>query len=162
MQQLSQLQGELGKTISNIAETQIAIGEAKLTYLQIEREWQQELAKQLSETRETMIELKSQLHAAQNVLDRTLIRAPISGTVLGLRATTIGGVLTTGNPIMDIVPDSDMLVIEAYIRPLDIDSVYNGMRTHMRNEAIIVLRKQGKFIISRLSSFFLKPCKNWV
>jgi membrane fusion protein, epimerase transport system len=132
MQQLSQLQGDFGKTISDIAETQIAIGEAKLTYLQIEREWQQDLAKQLSETREAMIELQSQLRAAQNVLDRTLIKAPISGTVLALKATTIGGVLTTGNPIMDIVPEGDMLTIDAYIRPLDIDSVYQGMRTYIK------------------------------
>lgn len=132
LQQLSQQNGELGKTVASISETEIAIGEAKLTVMQVEREWQQELAKQLSETQESTIELRSQLEAAKNVFNRTVIRAPITGTVLGLKATTVGGVLTTGNPIMDVVPEGDMLVVDAHVRPLDVGSVRKGMPAHVK------------------------------
>jgi len=132
LQQLSQQHGELGKTVAGISETQVAIGEARLTVMQVEREWQQELAKQLSETQESMIELRSQLEAAQNVFSRTVIKAPITGTVLGLKATTVGGVLTTGNPIMDVVPEGDVLVVDAHVRPLDVDSVRKGMAAHVK------------------------------
>ncbi|MFZ4535297.1 HlyD family type I secretion periplasmic adaptor subunit [Propionivibrio sp.] len=132
LQQLSQQNGELGKTVASIAETQVGIGEAKLNVLQVEREWQQDLAKQLSETQELMIELRAQLEAAQNVFSRTVIKAPITGTVLGLKATTVGGVLTTGNPIMDVVPEGDVLVIDAHVRPLDVDSVRKGMTAHVK------------------------------
>lgn len=132
MQQLAQQQGELGKTISGIAETRIAIGEAKLNDLQIEREWQQELSKQLSETQEALAELHSQLLSAESVLARTRIKAPITGVVLGLKASTIGGVITPGNPIMDVVPEGDALVIDAHVRPLDVDAVHKGMKAHVK------------------------------
>ncbi len=132
LQQLSQQHGELGKTVAGISETQVAIGEARLNVIQIEREWQQELAKQHSETQESLVELQSQLDAAQNVLNRTVIKAPITGTVLGLKATTVGGVLTPGNPIMDVVPEDDMLVVDAHVRPLDVDSIRKGMAAHVK------------------------------
>ncbi|AGX86787.1 HlyD family type I secretion periplasmic adaptor subunit [Candidatus Symbiobacter mobilis] len=132
MQQLSQQQGELGNVTSSIAETRIAIGESRLNLLQVAREWHQELAKQLSEAQETLLELKSQLQAAQNVLDRTIIRAPIAGVVLGMKVTTIGGVVTTGSPLMDVVPEGDTLVIDAHVRPVDVDSVHRGMKTHVK------------------------------
>ena len=132
LQQFSQQHGEMGKTVASIAETQVAVGEAKLAVIQVEREWQQELTKQLTETQEAMIELRSQLEAAQSVLSRTVIKAPIAGTVLGLKATTIGGVLTPGNPIMDVVPEGDVLVIDAHVRPLDVDSVRKGMAAHVK------------------------------
>ena len=132
LQQLSQQHGELGKTVASIAETQGAIGEARLNVIQVEREWQQELAKQLSETQESLVELQSQLDAAQSVLNRTVIKAPITGTVLGLKATTVGGVLTTGNPIMDVVPEGDTLVVDAHVRPLDVDAVRKGMVAHVK------------------------------
>lgn len=132
LQQSSQQHGEMGKTVASIAETQVAVGEAKLTVIQVEREWQQELTKQLTETQEAMIELRSQLEAAQNVLSRTVIKAPITGTVLSLKATTVGGVLTPGNPIMDVVPEGDVLVIDAHVRPLDVDSVRKGMAAHVK------------------------------
>jgi membrane fusion protein, epimerase transport system len=132
MQQLSQQHGEMGKTIASIAETQVAIGEAKLAVIQVEREWQQELAKQMSEAQESLIELNSQLKAAQNVLSRTVVMAPIAGIILGLKATTVGGVLTTGTPIMDVVPEGDMLVIDAHVKPLDVDSVRKGLTARVK------------------------------
>jgi len=132
MQQLSQQQGELGKTVASLAETRISLGEARLGVIQVEKEWQQDLAKQIAEARESFIELRSQLEAAQNVLNRTAIKAPIAGTVLGLKATTVGGVLTPGTPIMDVVPMGDTLVIDAHVRPLDVDTIHVGMEAHVK------------------------------
>nr|VFJ58766.1 MAG: HlyD family secretion protein/membrane fusion protein, epimerase transport system [Candidatus Kentron sp. DK] len=132
LQLITQQQGELGKTISSLSEAQVALGESELTLVQAEKEWQQSLADQLSETQEAVIELKSQLNAAENVLARTVIRAPQAGIVLGLKIHTIGGVVSPANPIMDIVPQGDELVIEARILPLDIDSVIPGMGAQVR------------------------------
>lgn len=132
LQQLSQQQGEQGKTVASMAEARIAISEAQLADLQVVREYQQDLVKQLTEVEESLVELKSQLDAAQNVLDRTVIKAPIAGVVLGLKVSTIGGVLTTGTPIMDVVPEGDALVIDAHVRPLDVDSVHKGMQIFVK------------------------------
>ena len=132
IQMLSQQQGELSKTSSDIWETEVAISEASLSVLQIEREWQQELSKQLSETQEALVEMHSRLKAAQDVLDRTIIRAPLTGAVIGLKLTTVGGVIISGHPVMDIVPEDEKLVIEAHISPLDIDSIKLGMEAEIR------------------------------
>lgn len=132
LQQLSQQNGELGRIVAEIAATQTAIGEARMQVLQVDKEWQQSLAKQLSENQEALVEARNQLDSAENVMQRTVIRAPIAGAVLALKATTVGGVLSPGNPIMDIVPEDDKLVVEARVSPLDVDAVSKGMQAQVR------------------------------
>jgi HlyD family type I secretion membrane fusion protein len=58
---------------------------------------------------------------------RTLVTAPSEGIVTGLKFHTVGGVVSPGEPIMDIVPQSDRLVLEVQIRPVDIDVVEPGL-----------------------------------
>ena len=132
MQVLTQQFGEWEKTQTSFTETGISIGEAELNLSQAEAEWQQDLAKQVAETLEAIIELKSQLGAAENVLKRVQIHAPLAGVVIGLKVHTVGGVITPGTPIMDIVPIDDKLVVEAQIQPLDIDSIHSGMTAKIR------------------------------
>lgn len=56
-----------------------------------------------------------------------MIAAPVSGTVVGLRFKTRGGVIQRGEPILDIVPANDDLLIDARVAPTDIDVVYPGL-----------------------------------
>jgi epimerase transport system membrane fusion protein len=65
------------------------------------------------------------------VLQRTALRAPIDGTVVGLNVHTPGGVIAPGQALMDIVPLNDRLVIQASIDPQDIDQVRAGMAAHV-------------------------------
>jgi HlyD family type I secretion membrane fusion protein len=71
--------------------------------------------------------------SSADVFRRTEIRAPVSGTVLNLRSKTIGGIVRPGEPILDIVPAEDALVIEARLSPNDIDVVAVGQtaRVHL-------------------------------
>ncbi len=66
------------------------------------------------------------------MLVRRAIVSPIAGTVVNLRFFTPGGVIRPGDPIMDIVPLDDQLVIEAQIRPIDIDVVRPGLAAQVR------------------------------
>jgi epimerase transport system membrane fusion protein len=132
LQLVTQQYGEQEKTHASLAETGVAIGEAELNLVQAETEWQQELANQVSETLEAVVELKSQLTSAIYVLSRVNIHAPISGIVIGLKTHTIGGVISQGEPIMDIVPIGDKLVLEAQVQPLDVDSIHSGMTAKIR------------------------------
>jgi adhesin transport system membrane fusion protein len=56
----------------------------------------------------------------QDRLDRTEVRAPMSGVVKQLMVSTVGGVIQPGMDLMEIVPEEDQLVIEARVRPADI------------------------------------------
>jgi HlyD family type I secretion membrane fusion protein len=60
------------------------------------------------------------------------VRAPITGVVQQLRIFTIGGVVRPGDPILDIVPLSENLIIRARVSPLDADRVTAGMKAEIR------------------------------
>jgi HlyD family type I secretion membrane fusion protein len=66
------------------------------------------------------------------VLRRTVVTAPVGGTVMDLRIHTSGGVIGAGESILDIVPTEDALVIEAKVRPTDIDTVHAGLPAQVR------------------------------
>jgi multidrug efflux pump subunit AcrA (membrane-fusion protein) len=74
----------------------------------------------------------AQLRAAQDVIVRSIIRAPITGTVMGLQVHTRGGVIRAGEPVLSIVPQDEPLFIEARIAPNDIDIVHSGQAAQIR------------------------------
>ena len=86
----------------------------------------------MREVQDKLIELRELLPAAESTLQRTTIRAPIGGRVVNLQVHTIGGVIGSGAPILDIVPDDDRLVIEARLDPKDRDVVDSGMPAEVR------------------------------
>ena len=75
-----------------------------------------------------MANISERLFASKDVLARTVIVAPVSGTVVNLRFKTEGGVIQRGEPILDIVPSDDALLINAQIAPTDIDVVHTGLQ----------------------------------
>jgi multidrug efflux pump subunit AcrA (membrane-fusion protein) len=72
------------------------------------------------------------LQAARDALARTVIKAPMAGTVVELRVHTRGGVLAPGAAVLDIVPADEPLVIEARIEPNDIDVVHANLPANIR------------------------------
>ena len=73
--------------------------------------------------------------AAQDLLKRVDLRAPTNGIVHQLSAHTIGGVIAPGEVVMEIVPESDELQIEAKLPPQDVDHVHPGQQTYIRFSA---------------------------
>lgn len=83
----------------------------------------QEAADQRLEIERKLIDVEGKLALVKESLEHTLITSPIDGTVLGLRYHTVGGIIRSSEPIMEIVPVNDQLIIEAIINPIDIDVV---------------------------------------
>jgi HlyD family type I secretion membrane fusion protein len=69
---------------------------------------------------------------ADDTLRRNDVRAPAAGVVQQLRIFTVGGVVRPGDPILDIVPTGDVLVVRAKVSPLDIDRITTGMKAEIR------------------------------
>ncbi|WP_109313363.1 HlyD family type I secretion periplasmic adaptor subunit [Ruegeria sp. AU67] len=69
---------------------------------------------------------------ARSVLDRAVVRAPVTGTVVRLHYHTAGGVIETGEPIAEILPSDAPLIIEAQIPRTEIDSVVMGQQATVR------------------------------
>lgn len=62
-----------------------------------------------------------------DIRDRTIITAPVNGTVKNIRVTTLGGVIQPGEHILEIVPSEDQLLVEAKIRPADVAFLHPGL-----------------------------------
>ena len=131
----ARIEGERGQLISTIAETKSKIGEAQLQIVKIDQDAQTEIVKELGEAQGKEAELSERSVAARDVLDRIEMRAPTSGVVHQLAAHTIGGVIRPGDAIMEVVPDSDDLQIEAKLQPNDIDQVRKGQHAYVRFSA---------------------------
>ncbi|MDT8406308.1 MAG: HlyD family type I secretion periplasmic adaptor subunit [Methylococcales bacterium] len=128
-------QGEIAALQSDIASSGMQIGEAELEILQLRKNRQEEVTNMLSEALVKLYDATERLTAVQDQLQRTEIRAPVDGMVLGLSVHTEGGVVAPGNPILDIVPQDAELIIEAQVSTMDIDRVAVGLMAEVRFSA---------------------------
>ena len=132
--------GEIAQLNAEIATNQMLISETRLQILQVQKQFQEEVAGKLSEAQAQLNDANERVAATKDKLERVVIKAPASGMVLGLEAHTENGVITPGHPILDIVPQDAELVIEARVSPMDIDRVIVGLQAEVRFSAF----KQSK------------------
>ena len=124
--------GEAAELTANIAAIRVQIGETELQILQQASEFQNEVVSELSEVQTSLKDTNERLTALQDVVRRTTIVAPDTGLVNGMQVHTIGGVIGPGAPIAEIVPESDELIVEASVNPIDIDRVSEGQEARIR------------------------------
>jgi HlyD family secretion protein len=126
---------KVAKLIASAAAAKGKIAETQLQILQIDQDFGSDVAKQLRETDSKIGEDVERKVAAEDRLKRTDIRAPQDGIVFQSTANTIGGVITAGDPIMLIVPESDQVIIEVKIDPKDIEQIRLGQPAVLRFSA---------------------------
>jgi HlyD family secretion protein len=126
------LVGERGQLMAAIAQSKGKIAEIELQILQVDQDMRTEVGKDLAEIRARTAEMIERKVAAEDQLKRVDIRAPIDGVVLQLTIHTVGGVITAGEAIMLIVPQTDTLQVEAKIPPQEIDQLRIGQPAVLR------------------------------
>jgi HlyD family type I secretion membrane fusion protein len=129
---LLELQGQEGQIISEVAKQRQAIVEAELNIVQVRQEYVEKASNELREIRDQLSEVQERVTVAQDILDRTIIVAPVRGMVQNMQVHTTGGVVRAAEPIMDVIPLDDDLIVSARVRPVDIDSVAIGMQAEVR------------------------------
>jgi adhesin transport system membrane fusion protein len=87
---------------------------------------------ELSQARVRLDVLKEALAAVEDRVVRTEVRSPVYGTVKQVLVNTIGGVITPGMDLVEIVPLEDNLLVEAKIRPADIAFLHPGQRAKVK------------------------------
>jgi HlyD family secretion protein len=126
------LEGQLGQFAAEASRAREAGGESQLQIVEGRMKQQEEVTSELREAEAALAELQPKLAAARDQLARTEIRAPATGTVVGLSIFTPGGVVAPGQRLLDIVPTQTPLVIEARIAPQDADDLSPGQETLVR------------------------------
>lgn len=121
------VRGESEELVSRIASTRIAISEKDLKKFQVRKAFQEDVAAELKKVQAEGFELLERESAARRTLELTELRAPVDGTITDLKVHTAGGVVAPGEVLMEIVPSSDRLIIEARVAPQDVDRVMVGL-----------------------------------
>lgn len=126
------LKGEAGELVASMARSKKNIGETKLQILQREKDFQKGVAEELQEVQARLRDLRERKIASEDILRRIDITTPVGGVVVNSLVHTVGAVIKPGETIMEIVPGKDNLIIEATIRPQDIDNVTFGQAAAIR------------------------------
>jgi HlyD family secretion protein len=128
----TRLEGAIGRAVADIAKAQSSIGEMNIQIQELVQKFQEDVASSLLDARQKIADLRERLSVAQDVVNRLAITAPRAGTVQNLKVFTIGQVLRGGEPLLDVVPDNDALVVHAEFSTADIDNVFAGMTSEIR------------------------------
>ncbi|WP_312033057.1 HlyD family type I secretion periplasmic adaptor subunit [Ensifer sesbaniae] len=130
-----ELKGERATNIAAIARIRESMAEIEQQIMNLSTTRLNEAVAELSKVEAELFDLQQQLRAAEDVLARADIRAPVDGVVMGLQVHTAGGVVRPGEPLMSIVPVGQKLVVEAMVRPEDVDTIAIGQSAHVRISA---------------------------
>jgi HlyD family secretion protein len=131
----ARLEGERAQYVASRAQTKGKITETELQIIQIDKDMVSDVSKDLRETNDKIGELVERKVTAQDQLRRVDIRAPQDGMVEQSTVHTVGGVISAGDAIMMIVPQTDDLQVEAKVNPQDIDKLQIGQKTMLRLSA---------------------------
>jgi membrane fusion protein, type I secretion system len=128
----TRLQGERGALIASIARARGKISETELQIIQLDQDFRTDVLKDLREAQGKIAEFRERVTAAEDQLKRVDLLAPRAGVVNRLTVHTVGGVISNGETVMQIVPHADELVVEAKVAPSDIDQVAAGSKAVVR------------------------------
>src|SRR5664280_2224891 len=131
----ARLNGERAQFVASRAQAKGKITETELQIIQVDKDMVSEVSKDLRETNDKIGEFVERKVTAEDQLRRVDIRAPQDGMVLQSTVHTVGGVITAGDAIMTIVPQTDDLRAEAKVNPQDIDKLQIGQKTLLRLSA---------------------------
>lgn len=114
---------EIASAESALSRARSGVAEARASMAMQRSDWLSRSGKELSEAQAQLSSQQRSLPALSDRVDRTIIRAPMSGKVNRVLVTTVGGSVRAGEAVAEIVPADKTLFIEAQIRPSDIASV---------------------------------------
>lgn len=123
----AQIDGSIAEDFGRIGQLQRQILELRLRIRQTTEDFQKDLRSQLADTRIRTEDLRNRLTSAEFELANSQVRAPAAGVVVGLEVYTEGGVIKPGQPLMDIVPQDEPLLVEARVPVQLVDKVHPGL-----------------------------------
>ncbi|MER5172420.1 HlyD family type I secretion periplasmic adaptor subunit [Thioclava sp. GXIMD2076] len=130
--QEAELQGNIGQLEASIAEARSSIAGFEIEGLRTQASRREESQDALRAEQPRELEIREQLGVVETRLSRLVLRAPMSGRVLGLKIHTVGGVITPGQEVVSIVPQDVPLIFTVRIDPVQIDRIHAGQLAMVR------------------------------
>jgi HlyD family type I secretion membrane fusion protein len=137
-----QFESAVSKTRAEAEKARNKIEELRLRMEGMRRDYRQEASKGLVDLAREIARLRQERQVALDMLGRSAIRSPVGGTVQALRVFTVGGVIRSGEPLLDVVPDTDRFVVKGRIPPSDVDRLKKGMDANVNLGALMKYRRE--------------------
>jgi adhesin transport system membrane fusion protein len=134
-QREAEFEGEIEAARLSVPRIKSTIEEARFNKQKEKLSFQNNAKKELNEVNAEISRIKETQNALQDRVKRTTLRSPVNGIVQRLYFNTIGGVISPGNNILDIVPQEDSLLVELKIKPADIAYVNVGQFARLKFSA---------------------------
>jgi HlyD family secretion protein len=128
----AELRGNIGELTAKKAETRHAIAQTELEMISTTNQRREDISKDLQDAQSSAADLAEKIRGAEDMLTKRLIVAPDDGTVTDIKFFTPGSSIGAGQPVLDIVPQSDRMLVEANVRPEDIEHVHTGQKVNIR------------------------------
>ncbi|MEE4350928.1 MAG: HlyD family type I secretion periplasmic adaptor subunit [Pacificimonas sp.] len=119
-------QSEVAAAAASLTRAQAGVTEARSRLNQQRQDWRSRAANELAAAQGDMVARRRQLPALQSRVDRTTVRAPLTGRINRVLKSTVGGSVSPGEPLVEMVPSGDALIVEVRINPKDIGFVSIG------------------------------------
>ena len=129
---IADYRGKIASSTADRARADQRIGDIDLRLSQMENDYRQSASDQLKVAMVRIQEIEQELRKASDASRRQVIKAPVDGEVIGMKVTTVGGVLVPREPVAEIVPANPRLVVEAQIHTEDINRVQRGQHADLR------------------------------
>jgi len=131
----SDYSARVGEYRGDLATARQRAGELEARIAQARNQYQQQAADELKEASAKARELEERLRPSQDQVERQTVRSPVDGEVMAMRVSAVGEVLGPRQPILDVVPENEKLVVEARIHPQDIEHVHKDASAEIRLSA---------------------------
>lgn len=132
----SKLKGNAGSLTAQIGRAKERIQEFESETHKLRFERIEAAVSELRTIEAELAEIEEQIKASRDIFQRLDVRAPVRGIVVKLTQHTQGGVVSSGQEMIELLPLDDELIIEAYVRPNDIDAVRVGQESWVRLTAL--------------------------
>lgn len=138
-QRIRQLERTLANTLGEISEleeraagTRVAIEETQLRAVQLDKRFIKQVVDEITVVQEQVYDLKQRINVITDKLERTTVKSPIAGIVVEVKPNTLGAIVRPGEDLVTIVPDSDLLVVDVHLSPMDIDRLFVGQEAEVK------------------------------
>lgn len=130
---VSKLETQIVDIDSAIPKTRSAIQEAQNKAHELSLQYRSEATSELITTENEVAKIEQEIRAESDRVDRTEIRSPVAGIVNRLYLNTVGGVVKSGEPVLELTPvDDRRILLEGGVRPADRAELRPGLRANVR------------------------------
>jgi HlyD family type I secretion membrane fusion protein len=130
--EMLEYEGKQGELLAEISKLKQTISETELQIVQARQQYIERGSGEMRDVSDQLSEVHERFRLASDILNRTVIRSPVRGIVQNVRVHTTNGIIRPAEPIVDVIPIDDNLVVIAQVNPIDIDNISAGSVAEVR------------------------------